>query len=147
MRRMFFEQREVCYVLALREALGMFRGVKQFFDPRVLLVAIFSVIFVSPAWSASGMKEPSYDAVEYGLDKNRYAKFPLPISEYEKMETEEMGIWDKLKTRAGAQGGFNLVASLIFICAIIHTFLAGYFLEMAHHHEERHKEHLSLIHI
>ncbi|MDA7611607.1 putative Na+/H+ antiporter [bacterium] len=122
--------------------MGILRAVKQFLLLRVLLVAVFATLFVSPAWAASGLKEPSYDAIEYGLDKNRYAKFPLPISEYEKTETEEMGIWDKLKNRAGAQGGFNLVASIIFLCAIIHTFLAGYFLEMAHHHEKRHKEHI-----
>jgi|GEM_PF-10104 len=130
------------YGLAVWSAIGIVRAVKQFLLLRILLVALFSTLFVPQASAAIGIKEPSFEALEYGLDKNRYAQFPLPISEYEKRETEEMGIWEKLKSRAGAQGGFNIVASLIFLCAIVHTFLAGYFLEMAHHHEKRHKEHI-----
>ncbi len=84
--------------------------------------------------------EPSFPAAEYGLEKDRYAKFPLPISEYEKTENADMGIWQKLALRAKAQGGFNIVATIIFICAILHTFLSGYFLEMAHHHEKEHRK-------
>ena len=119
---------------------AMIPTVKQLLVFRLLLLAILPLLFVSPASAASGGATPTYEASEYGLDKDRYAKFPLPISVYEETENEEMGIWDKLKKRAGAQNGFNLVASIIFLCAIVHTFLAGYFIEMAHHHEKAHKE-------
>ena len=39
-----------------------------------------------------------------------------------------------------AQHGFNIVASIIFLCAIIHTFIVGVFKELAHLHEARHKD-------
>ncbi len=35
---------------------------------------------------------------------------------------------------------FNLVASIIFLCAIIHTFMTSKFLAIAHHWETRHQE-------
>ena len=38
------------------------------------------------------------------------------------------------------QEPFNLVATLIFLCAIIHTFLAGKFMKIAHKWEHRHEE-------
>ena len=108
---------------------------------RVALIFLFSGLAATPAYAASS-NEPAYKAEDYALSKDQSAVFPLPLSVYEETETEEMGIWDKLKSRAGAQGGFNIVATLIFICAIVHTFLSGYFLEMAHHHEERHRKHI-----
>lgn len=115
----------------------MFRLVKQI----SLRTLLFSVLFPFLIASAQGASDgPAYEKEDYALDKDRYAKFPLPLSVYDEQETEEMGIWDKLKSRATAQGGFNIVATIIFVCAILHTFLGGYFLEMAHHHEERHRE-------
>ncbi|MGC6580795.1 MAG: putative Na+/H+ antiporter [Akkermansiaceae bacterium] len=106
---------------------------------RTLLLTLLLPFLTSAAQGAGGSL-PHYDQEEYGLDKDRYAKFPLPLSVYDEKETEDMGIWDKLKARALEQGGFNLVATIIFICAILHTFLGGYFLEMAHHHEKKHRE-------
>ena len=105
-----------------------------------LAVALLLTFFGSPAQAADA--PASYKKEEYSLDKDQYAKFPLPLSEYEAEETanEEWGIWEKLKYRAGEQKGFNIVATIIFLCAIIHTFLSGYFIEMAHKHEHQHKE-------
>jgi len=82
------------------------------------------------------------------LDTDQYAKFPLPLSLYEDVYVEGEGAEDDkkldlmatLKKRALAQNGFNLVASIIFLCAILHTFLAGFFMEMAHKEEHKHKE-------
>lgn len=125
--------------LALSNKLGMVRLVKQISLRTILFAFLFPIFLTVTAQGASGV-EPAYEKAEFALDKDRYAKFPLPLSIYDQEETEEMGIWDKLKTRAMAQGGFNLVATIIFICAILHTFLGGYFLEMAHHHEARHRE-------
>ena len=86
--------------------------------------------------------KPIHAKEENSLDKDQYAIFPLPLTAYEGEENsnEDWGIWEKLKYRAGQQGGFNLVASLIFLCAIIHTFLSGFFIEMAHKHEHEHKK-------
>ena len=113
----------------------------KFFAQIPLLATFLFVAFLSPA-HASSKKEPAYKAEQYELDKDRYAVFPLPLSEYDKVEEKESdwGMWDKLKYRATQQGGFNIVATIIFLCAIIHTFLSGYFLEMAHHHEHEHKK-------
>jgi len=107
--------------------------------PLHFVLAFFFSAFLLPASAASDV-EPAYAAEEYGLSKDQDAVFPLPLSTYDDTEEESWGMWERLKSRAGAQGGFNIVATLIFICAIFHTFLSGYFLEMAHHHEEKHKQ-------
>jgi len=116
-----------------------FRLVKQRTLVQLFLALFVTLLTVSIADAASGI-EPAFPAKEYGLEKDRYAKFPLPLTEYAKVEGEDWSMWEKLKYRATQQGGFNIVATIIFICAILHTFLSGYFIEMAHHHEEEHKK-------
>ena len=105
-----------------------------------LAVALF--LMFSGALASASEHHPAYTKKEYSLDKDQYATFPLPLTEYEAEEqaNEDWGIWEKLKFRARQQGGFNIVASIIFLCAIIHTFLSGFFIEMAHKHEHAHKE-------
>lgn len=125
--------------LAHGTAPATFRRVKFLATLPLALALLFSLL-VLPASAASGPKEPAYTAEEYQIDKNQYAVFPLPLSEYDKSEGEDWSMWQKLKHRAGQQGGFNITATIIFICAIIHTFLSGYFIEMAHLHEKEHKK-------
>ncbi len=104
-----------------------------------LVLLLLLCFFTTPADAAS-VKEPAFHAGEFGLSKDQQAIFPTPLAQYSESEGSDWSMWQKLKFRAGQQGGFNLVATIIFICAIIHTFLSGYFLKMAHHHEEEHKK-------
>lgn len=105
------------------------------------LLALFTTIMLAPL--AQAVKpQPAYDKGEYGLDSDQYASFPKPLASYQekKVESGEMDLMGTLKYRAFEQNGFNIVATIIFICAIVHTFLAGFFTEMAHKHEHRQKE-------
>lgn len=130
-------------------AVGLAPNTLMFTVPPVKSPALFSLLtilflaFLGETAFAAG-EHPTYLAEDYGIDKDQYSQFPLPLSEYEAEEqaNPEWGIWEKLKYRAGQQGGFNIVATLIFLCAIVHTFLSGYFVKMAHHHEEQHKKHI-----
>ncbi len=70
----------------------------------------------------------------------QYSRFPIPLKLYAEKE-EGMGLMDKLAHRVGADP-FNLAASLIFLCAILHTFMAPRFQNLAHHLEQRHKDKL-----
>ncbi len=86
---------------------------------------------VKPAYS-------KYENPELNLSYDQYAKFPSPLTKYEKIEGS---IGEKLKSRTkGKLGAFNVVASIIFLLAIIHTFLAGIFTEMAYKEKKKHKE-------
>jgi Putative Na+/H+ antiporter len=60
--------------------------------------------------------------------------FPLPTDTYNDEHITDL--WQRLKGRAAAEP-FNLVATGIFLLAIIHTFLASKFLSVAHHYEHR----------
>src|SRR5690606_28226771 len=61
------------------------------------------------------------------------AAFPLPLETY----PESGGILETLRARIDVEP-FNLVASIIFLCAIVHTFLSAKFRHWAHEVEEAH---------
>lgn len=107
-----------------------------------LILAFIALLGFSSTALAAGKDEPTYKAGEYGLTEDQYAKFPLPLGSYKEFKTEEgnTDVWETIKYRAMEQNGFNLVATIIFVCAIIHTFLASFFLKAAHHHQERHEQ-------
>jgi Na+/H+ antiporter NhaD and related arsenite permeases len=64
--------------------------------------------------------------------------FPRPLESY---VGESGGVIEVLRGRIAAEP-FNLVASLIFLCAIIHTFLTAKFRHWAHVVEEEHAKKL-----
>ena len=65
------------------------------------------------------------------------AAFPPDLSSYNDGSLHGLGAILKHRIQ---QTPFNLVASIIFLCAIIHTFLTSKFLAIAHQWEVRHKE-------
>lgn len=75
--------------------------------------------------------------------------FPLPLEHYTPLETEKaqalgkdtLSLWETLSVRIEADP-FNLIASLLFLSAILHTFSASAFTKLAHKIEHRHKQNL-----
>lgn len=73
--------------------------------------------------------------------------FPISEMEYIDMEkeaaadagVEELPIVDRLILRAKADP-FNIVATLIFLLAVVHTFLSSIFNKLAHKYEHEHQE-------
>jgi len=102
----------------------------------VLLLTVFCLPW--PAAFAATAHQPSYPEEVFHLEEDQWAKFPLPLSLYE--DDPDAGFWQKLWKRALKQDGFNLAATIIFLCAIIHTFIVGVFKELEYLHEARHKE-------
>lgn len=70
--------------------------------------------------------------------------FPVPLSAYEAAEKEMTGLVEVLAHRALADP-FNLVASVLFLVAILHTFAAGYFRKLAHHFQHEHEERMRVM--
>jgi hypothetical protein len=91
-------------------------------------------IVLLAAGYALGAAPPSSDA----------GSFPRSLESYN--DADAPGIWALLLNRV-KQEPFNLVATLIFFCAIIHTFLTSRFLAIArkwdHAHEEKKKQGLA----
>lgn len=63
--------------------------------------------------------------------------FPRPLDQYN--DAEMTGVWNIIRHRAAAEP-FNVIATLIFFLAIIHTFLAKRFMTLAHKWRDEHKE-------
>ena len=75
--------------------------------------------------------------------------FPIPETAYSEMEAHhaeelghELGLIEQLKIRAAADP-FNVVATIIFFFAVVHTFLATSFNKMAHKFELEHRADVS----
>jgi len=94
-----------------------------------LALALLCLLLPSPAEAASA-KELPYPG------HSQHSNFPMPLAEYN--DDHLTSVWEKIKYRA-KMDPFNVVASVIFLCAIIHTFVAGMFIAMAHHQEARHQ--------
>lgn len=64
-------------------------------------------------------------------------QFPPELESYQDAELKSIGaiLANRIKKEP-----FNLVATLIFFCAIVHTFLSSKFLALAHHREAEHKK-------
>ena len=63
--------------------------------------------------------------------------FPLPLEAYAAGE-QGLSLWEVLKHRAAVQP-FNLVATALFLLAILHTFCSPKILSWAHHAKEAHE--------
>jgi hypothetical protein len=72
--------------------------------------------------------------------ENAPVVFPRPFSSYH--EPEGSSVMAVLKERARAEP-LNVVASAIFVLAIIHTFLTPMFMRLAHRLEKEHREQLA----
>lgn len=97
-----------------------------------LLCAVFSTGLLSAAAPAGG----------HG-DDDHHAEPPLPpsLTAYQAYEAEHGidSLWGKLVHRAQADW-FNVLATFFFFAAVVHTFAAGTFRDLAHRVEHRHRE-------
>lgn len=65
--------------------------------------------------------------------------FPTPLEAYQ--DNDYTSLWEVLKHRV-QYDSFNLIATLIFLAAVVHTFMAAKFSKMAHVYDVRHQEKL-----
>jgi hypothetical protein len=63
--------------------------------------------------------------------------FPTPLASYGDSDAESIPAILAHRIR---QQPFNLVATLIFFCAVVHTFLTGWFMAVSHRWSHEHKE-------
>lgn len=83
----------------------------------------------SPAWIS-----------HYTGKADQYSRFPVPLSSY-MPEENGMSLMEKLAHRVDVDP-FNLAASIIFLLAILHTFMAPFFQSLSHKMQKRYKENL-----
>ena len=103
---------------------------------RLALFLTALALLFAPALQGAAKLEPAYPHLPDGSEQ--FSHFPKPLSEY---GPASENLIETLKTRA-AEEPFNLAATIIFLLAIIHTFLASKFLKLAHKYEHEHDEQL-----
>jgi hypothetical protein len=70
-----------------------------------------------------------------GTDSTALRQFPPPLQSYD--DSHLKGVWEVLQNRV-RQAPFNLWATVLFLLAVIHTFLSHQFVKLAHVLENRH---------
>ena len=122
-------------ILALsRKAKNSHRAhVRNFRDPaRFLLRLLCLLCWLSASASLIAAVDPArtQEAVEEAVN------FPKPLTEYR--DADVGNVWAILKSRARAEP-FNVVATVIFLLAIAHTFFARKFTEVSHRWRDEHQ--------
>lgn len=101
-----------------------------------IIIGILSAgqLFASGGASAAGDAE-----IAFPISEETYTE----MEEHHAAETgHQLGLMDQLKIRAAADP-FNVVATLIFFLAVVHTFLATTFNKLAHKYELEHRARVS----
>jgi Na+/H+ antiporter NhaD/arsenite permease-like protein len=89
--------------------------------------SLFLVIFAAVLGAPSLLEAAPDSATAFG--------FPLPLNQYQ--DADQKDIFEILRGRITADP-FNLVATIIFLLAIAHTFLATKFMRLAHRWRDKH---------
>lgn len=94
---------------------------------RLLLAVVLSLAWLPAAALAAAAPDPSAPA------------FPRPLESY--ADNAEHGLWAQLVHRAQVDP-FNVIATVIFLLAITHTFLASRFMHLSHVWRDEHAKKL-----
>ncbi len=108
----------------------------------LLLIGVIMCIFpaVSLAAGGGGGQEGDHGDSRgsgFALDPSDDENFPHALDWYH--DTAESSLWETLKIRVEDEP-FNLIATIIFFLAIVHTFLTARFRHAAHEVEKKHRE-------
>ncbi len=93
------------------------------------------LLLLIPAGATSAV--PAYPATPDA--EAQYAAFPKPVSTY---GDASLPLWERIQQRAAAEP-FNFIVTILFACAILHTFVAPMLLRYAHKVEKRFKAQLT----
>ena len=96
------------------------------FPVRPTLFRCIAFVLLGMAWASMAKAEASATGL---------SSFPLPLSAYQDQGQPLLQRW-QLRVQADP---FNLVASLIFLLAIVHTFLTPWFRRLSHRLEKQHR--------
>ncbi|MGV3771494.1 MAG: putative Na+/H+ antiporter [Verrucomicrobiales bacterium] len=101
----------------------------------VILLSLVTAIFIPAAHAAAIDGEAPQAATNHPA-----ATFPLPLDAYPKPANP--GLLETLQVRAKAEP-FNIVATLLFLGAVVHTFMAPMFTRLSHKAEEEHEKRIT----
>lgn len=96
-------------------------------------------VHASDSSSGAGHEQGGHGHGGHGYGGGSAAKKDLSVFEEAEADLGITSLWDKLVYRAKAHP-FNLIATVIFFLAVLHTFFASTFMKIAHRLEHEHRE-------
>lgn len=103
---------------------------------RIFLLMLACLGLCAPLFGAAGGHGAAENAPAFPLPETTYAE--LEEKEAAELGVDHLSLWQTLVLRAKADP-INIVVTVLFFCAIVHTFLAGQFMKIAHDIERRHQ--------
>lgn len=109
-----------------------------------LLILLFVVSFTCMNEAEARVAEPKYSFEQTDKMGGQYSAFPVPLKQLNNEERIEgiTGVWNKIVFRA-KKDPFNVAASVIFLLAVVHTFLTSKFTKISHYFQEKHEAELA----
>ncbi len=107
----------------------------------LLLILFVAAGSIHSTQASSLVVQPKYEESVSGKPGGQYSAFPVPLPVLKQEEAAQNieGVWDKIVFRA-KKDPFNVAATVIFILAVIHTFLTSYFVRISHYFAEKHEK-------
>ena len=106
---------------------------------RTLLILSFFLIYSMPTLFAGGVVDKP--SLAFPVDLSQYQSLEADYAVAQGVDTATLSLWDRLKVRMGVDP-INLIATLLFFGAILHTFASGYFMKLSHQLEADHKSNM-----
>lgn len=103
-----------------------------------LISLLLSILFSSTVALAAGGGHGDAHETNFPLSDHHYDEVEM---QYKENAGDELGLVQRLKIRA-SEDSMNVIASVIFLLAIAHTFVASKFQALAHKYEHEHEEKL-----
>ena len=101
------------------------------------LILFFSFFFLT-VLNFSDAASSNVPGSAFPMTANQLEQAEIKYAEKIGIEIDSLSLTDRLKARVNADK-FNLIAAIIFLAAIVHTFCASRFMKMAHKLEKQHK--------
>jgi hypothetical protein len=108
---------------------------------RLYVLIIASLCVVSAAFASSESHSGGHgdEEIVFPMSLREYVPVEAARAAELKVAPEDLGLLEVLKVRAAADP-INLIATLLFFGAILHTFAAGPLMSLAHKYEHEHEE-------
>lgn len=138
--RQFLYSDKACFYEKTTKEKKLFMKKKYMSVASITLLAFFTFALtgLQPLWS---QESGGHGEESSSIETSSSAKtIPKPFSYYQ--DKEQTSLWKIIKERAQKEP-FNVAATLIFVLAILHTFVATKFTALANRLDQRHRYRLS----
>ena len=108
------------------------------FINKIVLLFILAFGLINFCYSASSVNKSLNN---FPVDLEHYSNLEMEYAKSNSLELKDITLFERLKIRSKVDI-VNVLSTLLFFGAIVHTFAAGYFMKLSHQLEKVHKNNI-----